>query len=71
MESPASCQGVQVLRSHRLLLGDNVFACKWSDSFVPSSQIYFFFKTHQKPKSSIYPVYLMDTVKCRRDVGPS
>lgn len=60
-----------MLRSHRLLLRDNGFACKWSDSSILSSQIYCFFKTHQKPKSSIYPVYLMDTVKSRRDVDPS
>lgn len=50
--APCQVQQVQVLRSHRLLLRDNDFAVKWSDSCILSSPI--FFKTHQKTKSSIY-----------------
>lgn len=53
--SPAPCQvQVQMLRNHRLLLRDDDFTVKWSDSSILSSQI-FFPKTHQKTKSSIYP----------------
>lgn len=50
MESPAPCQVVQMPRSHTLLLGDNSFACKWADSSILSSQIFFF---QDPPESKI------------------